>query len=85
MAGGLATVAVAALMLGCLAASWNCVGAHLDSRFMQVFYAAGFFAAALAMRSILQVAPAVLPALALWLYGRQILTVKRRTRRSIPS
>lgn len=84
MAGGLWAVAVAALLLGCLAASWNRVGAQLDSRFMQVFYAAGFFAAALAMRSILQVAPAVLPALALWLYGRQILTLKRRPRRAIP-
>lgn len=78
MAGGLLAVAVAALILGSLAATWNRVGARLDSRFMLIFYASGFFAAALAMRSVLQVAPAVLPSLTLWLYGRYSLTVKRR-------
>lgn len=78
MAGGLPSVALAALIIGSLAATWNRVGAHLDSRFMLVFYASGFFAAALAMRSVMQVAPAILPSLALWLYGHYSLGVKGR-------
>lgn len=78
MAGGLMAVAIAALVLGSLAASWNRVGMHLDSRFNLIFYASGFFAAALAMRSILHVAPAILPTVALWLYGRQVLAVKNK-------
>jgi oligosaccharide repeat unit polymerase len=82
MAGGLFAVALAALIIGSLAATWNRVGEHLDNRFMQIFYASGFFAAALAMRSVLQVAPAILPLLALWLYGHYMLTVKGNRHRS---
>jgi len=84
MAGGLSAVSAAALLLGSLAATWNHVGMRLDSRFTQFFYASGFFAAALAMRSILQVAPAILPTLALWFYGHYFLTVKGPSRRSPP-
>jgi len=84
MAGGLSAVSAAALLLGSLAATWNRAGMRLNSRFTQLFYASGFFAAALAMRSILQVAPAILPTLALWFYGHYFLTVKGPSRRSPP-
>lgn len=70
MAWGMPGVMLAGLVLGALAATWNAVGRRLDSNFKLVFYASGFFAAALAMRSILQVAPAMLPTLFLWVYGR---------------
>jgi hypothetical protein len=84
MAGGQLAVAAAALVLGSLAATWNRVGNSIDSRFSRLLYASGFFAAALAMRSILQVAPAILPTLALWFYGHYFLTVKGSSRRSPP-
>ena len=76
MAAGLPAVAVAGLLLGSLAASWNRVGTHLNNLFMLVFYASGFFAASLAMRSVLQAAPALIPTFVLWLYGRRSRSVK---------
>ncbi len=84
MAGGLFAVAAAAIVLGSLAGSWNRLGVHLGSRYYQFFYASGFFAAGLCMRSFLQVAPAILPTLALWLYGRYFLALKNRPRRPPP-
>jgi oligosaccharide repeat unit polymerase len=84
MAGGLLAVSAAALVLGSIGATWNRLGQSLDSRFKLLLYASGFFAAALAMRSILQVAPAILPTLALWFYGHYFLTVKGSSRRSPP-
>jgi hypothetical protein len=84
MAGGLLAVSAAALLLGSIGATWNRLGQSLDSRFKILLYASGFFAAALAMRSILQVAPAILPTLALWFYGHYFLTVKGSSRRSPP-
>jgi hypothetical protein len=82
MAGGHFAVAVAALILGSLAATWNRVGRILDSRFNQLLYATGFFAAALAMRSVLQVMPAILPPLALWLFGQYFLKIKSHSHTS---
>lgn len=82
MAAGLPAVAVAGLLLGSLAASWNRLGTHLNNLYVLVFYASGFFAASLAMRSVLQVAPALIPTFALWLYGRRSRPVKGRSARS---
>ena len=69
MAFGLIGVGIAALVLGAMASWWNRVGQHPATTFNLLLYISGFAAAALAMRSILQVAPAMLPTLALWVYG----------------
>jgi hypothetical protein len=70
MAGGFGAVLLAGLMLGGAAVLWNRVGQDLNSNYRLIFYASGFFPAAIAMRSVLVVGSAVLPPLALWLYGR---------------
>jgi len=84
MADGLLGVVMTALLLGVLAGWWNRLGQDLDSDFKLLLYVSGFFAAALAMRSILQVVPAVLPTLALWIYGKFLLPKQSRSRRVSP-
>ncbi|MEP7341841.1 MAG: O-antigen polymerase [Acidobacteriota bacterium] len=70
MSGGLFAVIIASVLLGVAAGWWNRRGQDLDSDFNLLLYVSGFFAAALSMRSILQVVPALLPTIALWVYGR---------------
>jgi hypothetical protein len=83
MSDGFVGTIIASLLLGALAGWWNRLGHDLDSDFKMLLYVSGFFATALAMRSILQVVPAVLPTLALWLYGKFWLPRKSRSR-SVP-
>ncbi|MBK0399764.1 oligosaccharide repeat unit polymerase [Limibaculum sp. M0105] len=70
MAGGLFAVIVSGLLLGATAGNWDRLGKQVSSNYGLILYCSGFFAAALSMRSVLQVAPALLPTLALWLVGR---------------
>lgn len=70
IAGGFFGVLLASVFLGAAAGRWNRMGMDLASDFNLLLYVSGFFAATLAMRSILQVMPAVLPTLALWLYAK---------------
>ncbi len=83
MSGGFWAVAVASILLGALAGWWNRMGYDLESDFKLLLYVSGFFAAALAMRSILQVMPALLPTFALWLYGRAKLPKITQLRKNI--
>lgn len=83
ISGGYLAVLGASLLLGALGARWNRLGQTARGNFEIVLYASGFFATALAMRSLLWVSVAVLPTLALWLYGRWFLkrgAARRRTR-----
>lgn len=73
ISGGYLAVLGASLLLGALGARWNRLGQNARSNFDIALYASGFFAAALAMRSILWVSVAMLPTLALWVYGRWFL------------
>jgi oligosaccharide repeat unit polymerase len=82
MADGLVGVLITAILLGVLAGWWNRMGYEVDSDFKLLLYVSGFFAAALAMRSILQVVPAVLPTVALWLYGKLCLPNRLRSHRT---
>jgi oligosaccharide repeat unit polymerase len=70
MSGGFLGVVIASVLLGAIAGWWNRMGHDLESDFNLLLYVSGFFAAALSMRSILQVVPALLPTLALWIYGK---------------
>jgi oligosaccharide repeat unit polymerase len=80
MSYGLLGVIITSVLLGVLAGWWNRMGHDADSDFKLLLYVSGFFAAALAMRSILQVVPAVLPTLALWTYGKFYLQKRPRSR-----
>jgi oligosaccharide repeat unit polymerase len=86
MSAGFLGVVAASVLLGAIAGWWNRMGHDLDSEFKMLLYVSGFFAAALSMRSILQVVPAVLPTLALWTYGRIWLprTARRKAEFSRP-
>jgi oligosaccharide repeat unit polymerase len=70
MAGGLVAVLVVSLFFGAAAEMWNRVRLNINSQFTQLLYASGFLCAALAMRSMLQMVPLVLPTLALWLFAK---------------
>jgi oligosaccharide repeat unit polymerase len=70
MAGGLVAVLVTGLFFGAAAEMWNRVGRNSNHQFALLLYASGFLCAALAMRSMLQMVPLVLPTLALWVFGK---------------
>jgi hypothetical protein len=70
MSGGLPAVLFAGLVFGMAAEMWNRVGRDGSSQFSQLLYASGFFCAALTMRSMVWISVAMLPTLALWLYGK---------------
>jgi oligosaccharide repeat unit polymerase len=70
MAGGLVGIVIASVLLGAFAGWWNHMGSNQNDDFKLLVYVSGFVAAALSMRSILQVVPAVLPTVVFWAYGR---------------
>jgi len=77
MAFGLIGVLIASLMFGAAAELWNRIGQDAGSSFSQILYASGFLCAAMAMRSMIVMAPYMLPTLALWLFGRFWLSRSR--------
>jgi oligosaccharide repeat unit polymerase len=68
--GGFLGVFLGGLFYGAVAGKWNQMGRDLSSNYKLILFVSGFFAAAIGMRSMLVVATAVLPTLALWVYGR---------------
>lgn len=81
MAGGFLGIVMTSILLGAIAGWWNRRRHDLDSDFKLLLYVSGFFAAALSMRSILEVVPATLPTLALWVYGKIRLPKLVRSRK----
>jgi oligosaccharide repeat unit polymerase len=77
MSGGMIGVLLAGVGFGTAAELWNRVGRNVHSSFSQLLYASGFFCAAISMRSILWMTVAMLPTLALWLYGKLLLSRSR--------
>lgn len=63
MSGGYFAVFVIGCVLGALARWWNLLASPRNSEFGVLIYASGFFAAAIAMRSILMLTTALLPSL----------------------
>ena len=70
MAGGLLAVLIISLLFGAAAEAWNRVGLSSNQQFNQVVYVSGFLCAAIAMRSMLSMAPLMLPTIALWTFGK---------------
>src|SRR5262249_50266983 len=70
MAGGLLAVVIAGLLFGAAAELWNRVGFSSGHQFKQIVYVSGFLCAAVTMRSMLAMAPLMLPTLALWMFGK---------------
>lgn len=77
MAGGFASVGIAALFFGLLAAWWNKRFIASQSMYLNLLYASGIFAALISMRSLFWFTTAILPTLALIVY-RQWFLRKRR-------
>jgi hypothetical protein len=70
MAGGLLAVLIISLLFGAAAEMWNRVGFDVNQQFKQIVYVSGFLCAAIAMRSMLSMAPLMLPTIALWIFGK---------------
>src|SRR5262249_19129404 len=70
MAGGFLAVLIISLMFGAAAEMWNRVGLSSNQQFDQIVYVSGFLCAAIAMRSMLSMAPLMLPTIALWIVGK---------------
>jgi hypothetical protein len=70
MMGGYLAILVVGLALGWLCGWWNRFAGDLRSNLNVALYASGFFAAMLAMRSMVWLTTAMLPSLAIWLYVR---------------
>ena len=73
MSGGFVGIMVFSLLFGAGAAWWNRVGKNARGNFDVALYASGFFTVALGMRSMLWITVAMLPTIALWVYGRWFL------------
>jgi oligosaccharide repeat unit polymerase len=70
MSGGGLAVLLAGLLFGAAAEMWNRVGHGVDTPFAKLLYASGFFCALLTMLSMVWMSVAMLPTLALWIYGK---------------
>jgi oligosaccharide repeat unit polymerase len=70
MAGGLLAVLTISLLFGAAAEMWNRVGLSSNQQFNQILYVSGFLCAAITMRSMLAMAPLMLPTIALWIFGK---------------
>ena len=70
MAGGLLAVLTISLLFGAAAEMWNRVGLSGNQQFNQILYVSGFLCAAITMRSMLAMAPLMLPTIALWIFGK---------------
>jgi len=70
MMGGYLAILVVGLVLGWLCGWWNRFAGDLRSNLNVALYVSGFFAAMLAMRSMVWLTTAMLPSLAIWLYVR---------------
>jgi len=64
MSGGFLAVFLIGCSLGALSAGWNMLASPRNSEFGVLIYASGFFAAAIAMRSVLVLTTALLPSIA---------------------
>jgi hypothetical protein len=73
---GLPTVLIVSLLLGSCAATWTRVGLVARTNLDLIYYASGFYAATLGMRSIMFITIAMVPTIALYLFGRYVLRRK---------
>jgi hypothetical protein len=74
---GWPSLIIVSLLLGIGAGAWNRIGQEARTNLDLIYYASGFFAAALGMRSIQFITIAMVPTVALYVFGR-ILIRRRR-------
>jgi hypothetical protein len=77
---GLPTVILVSLLLGSAAATWTRVGLSARTNLDLIYYASGFFAATLGMRSTLFITVAIVPSAALYFFGRYVMRRSRTPR-----
>lgn len=70
---GLPTVLIVSLLIGCFGATWTRVGLVARTNLDLIYYASGFYAATLGMRSIMFISIAIVPTVALYAFGRFVL------------
>ncbi|MDB5711497.1 MAG: hypothetical protein JWL96_3567 [Sphingomonas bacterium] len=75
---GYPSLIVISLLIGALTSWWNRVGFAAQTNLDLVYYASGFFAAALGMRSLQFVSIAIVPTLALYICGRVMSNPRSR-------
>jgi len=74
---GWPSLIIVSLLLGIGAGAWNRVGQEARTNLDLIYYASGFFAATLGMRSIQFITIAMVPTVALYVFGQFL---KRRKR-----
>jgi hypothetical protein len=74
---GYPSLIIISLLIGALTSWWSRVGLAARSNLDLIYYASGFFAAALGMRSIQFVTIAIVPTVAFYLFGRLLARKKR--------
>ncbi len=82
MAGGLPVVIVISLLMGAAMGWWSHLGSPQNSEFGMLVYASGFFAIAISMRSLLSIAPALLPTIGGLVIGNYLLNKNPRIKRN---
>jgi len=74
---GYPSLIIISLLIGALTSWWSRVGLAARSNLDLIYYASGFFAAALGMRSIQFVTIAIVPTVAFYMFGRLLARRKR--------
>lgn len=74
---GIPSLLIVSLILGSLCATWNRLGECARSNLDLILYLSGFFAAALAMRSIQFITVALVPTVAIYVFGRYLRPRKK--------
>ena len=77
---GLPSLILVSLLIGAAASAWTRVGLAARTNLDLIYYASGFFAATLGMRSIQFVTVAMIPTVAFYLFGRYLMRQPRRPR-----
>jgi hypothetical protein len=91
MCYGLSTVFLFAVMFGIVGGWWNRIASERNSEFGILIYSSGFFAAAIAMRSMMVFTTAIIPTVFAVIFGVIFLRIRntatsrpdRRTRKSV--
>jgi hypothetical protein len=78
---GYPSLIIVSLLIGALTSWWTRVGLAARSNLDLIYYASGFFAAALGMRSIQFVSIAIVPTIAFYFIGRLLLRKNRQVYR----
>jgi len=73
LAGGYVGIVIVSMLLGVAAATWNRIGVRARTNMDLVYYASGFFAAMVGMRSMLWITIALVPTVAFYAVGKLLL------------